>query len=162
MDLTKLHFQRADKQNVPHMIEIIQRCMNEVNRVDYSEEQFKKYYNSFTYEWLSDIIDTRHYYEVRYNNVIVACGGVSRDYNQENQAYFTAIFVDPDFRCNGIGTCLIQFLEKDEWCLDSSLLEVPSSKSSHKFYHKLGYEYRTNPPVFSDKDGSTIMFKHKK
>lgn len=90
---------------------------------------------------------------------IIACGGVSRDYSQEKQSYFTAIFVNPDYHGKGIGRKLIQFLEKDEWCLNSNLIEIPSSKSSHEFYYKCGYKYRNNPPIFSEIDGSTIMYK---
>jgi len=86
-------------------------------------------------------------------------GAVSRDTSQENQSYFTAIFINPDCHKMGIGKRLIKFLEKDEWCLNSNLIEIPSSKSSHGFYHKLGYEYRTNPPIFKE-DGSTIMYKY--
>ena len=97
---------------------------------------------------------------VWYHNQLIACGGVSRDLSQEKQSYFTAIFVNPDYRGMNVGKSLIRFLEQDEWCLDSDLIEVPSSKSSHEFYHKLGYDYRIYPPVFSDEDGATIMYKY--
>lgn len=36
---------------------------------------------------------------------------------------------------------IVEFLENDEWCLDSKLIEIPSSKSAHKFYYKCGYCY---------------------
>jgi len=133
--------------------------MKEVNYVDYTAEQLIKYMVTFTKDWLKDIINNRHYYEAWYNGEIIAVGGVSRDFSQEKQSYFTAIFVNPDLRGCGVGRELIRFLENDEWCLDSNLIEVPSSKSSHEFYHKLGYEYRVFPPVFNDDDGSTIMYK---
>ena len=29
--------------------------------------------------------------------MLIACGGVSREYSQEKQSYLTAVFVDPDF-----------------------------------------------------------------
>lgn len=70
--------------------------------------------------------------------MLIACGGVSRDYSQERQSYLTAVFVNPDFNKKGIGRKLVEFLETDEWCLDSKLIEVPSSKSSHKFYYRCG------------------------
>lgn len=162
MELSKLAYKRADIKNVDIMLKIIHRCMNEVNYIDYNEREFKKYLNFFTTNWLKNIIETKHYYEVWYYNNIIACGGVSRDYSQEKQSYFTAIFVNPDYRGKGVGRDLIDHLELDEWCLDSKLIEVPSSKSSHEFYYKLGYEYRTYPPVFSEDDGSTIMYKYKK
>ena len=139
MDLERLFFTRANIENVGELLVIIHRCMNEVNYKDYAPHEFKKYLANFTADWLIDIINTRHYYEVRYQGKIIACGGVSRDYSQEKQSYFTA--------------------EKDEWCLNSNLIEIPSSKSSHEFYYKCGYKYRNNPPIFSEIDGSTIMYK---
>lgn len=159
MDLDRLIFKRAELKNVDTLLAIIHRCMKEVNYKDYPPEDFEKYLMNFTVDWLTEIINTRHYYEVWYQNQIIACGGVSRDYSQEYQSYFSAVFVNPNYHRKGVGRKFIQFLEKDEWCLDSSLIEVPSSKSSHKFYHKCGYEYRNNPPVFSRKDGSTLMYK---
>lgn len=159
MNLDNLLFTRAKTENVKEMLTIIHRCMNEVNCKDYSEQEFQKYLNGFTEEWLTDIINIRHYYEAWHDGKIIACGGVSRDPTQERQSYFTAIFVNPDYRGKGIGRKLISFLETDEWCLDSDLIEVPSSKSSHEFYYKCGYKYRTYPPVFSEADGSTIMYK---
>ena len=162
MDLDRLLFKRAELKNVKTLLTIIHRCMKEVNYKDYPPEEFERYLKNFTVDWLTDIINTRHYYEVWYQDHIIACGGVSRDYSQERQSYFTAIFVNPDYRGMGIGRKLIQFLENDEWCLDSDLIEIPSSRSSHEFYRKCGYEYRNNPPIFSKKDGSTIMYKERK
>lgn len=161
MELKKLKYKRAQFDDIDTLLNIIHRCMKEVNYKDYTIEQFQKYLAAFTQEWLKDIIENRHYYEVWYENKIIACGGVSRDYSQENQSYFTAIFVNPDYRSLGVGKELIYYLESDEWCQDSTLIEVPSSKSSHGFYHKLGYEYKNIPPIFNEEDGSTIMFKNK-
>lgn len=103
MNLNELLFSKAKIDNINEMLNIINRCMNEVNYKDYGQYEFKKYLANFTVGWLADIINTRHYYEVWYQKKIVACGGVSRDYSQEKQSYFTAIFVNPDFRGKGIG-----------------------------------------------------------
>ena len=157
----EVEYKKAEVRNAEAMLNIIHRCMYEVYYKDYTEQEFRRFISNFTLEWLEEIIQTRHYYEVWYDGEIIACGGVSRDESQYKQSYFTAIFVNPDYRGKGIGRKLIAFLEQDEWCLDSVLIEVPSSKSSHGFYHKCGYQYRNMPPVFNETDGSTIMYKEK-
>ena len=160
MDLEKMVYKRAEHKNIAVMLHIIHRCLREVNAADYGETAIQHYLSVFTENWLADIIATRHYYEVWYDGQIIACGGVSRDLNKDKQSYFTAIFVNPDYRGMGIGRVLIKHLERDEWCLDSQLIEIPASKSSHGFYYRLGYAYRTTPPIFSEADGSTIMYKY--
>ena len=98
MDLEQLLFTRANIENVGELLDISHRCMNEVNYKDYAPHEFEKYLANFTEDWLIDIINTRHYYEVWYQGKIIACGGISKDYSQEKQSYFTAIFVNPDYR----------------------------------------------------------------
>ena len=48
------------------LLNIIHRYMNEVNYKDYEPHEFEKYLANFTEDWLIDIINTRHYYEVWY------------------------------------------------------------------------------------------------
>ncbi len=135
--------------------------MIEINSKDYKPWEIETFFkNGFNTEKLSDSILNKHFYSVQYNREIMGMGAVSRDTSQKNQSYFTTIFINPDYHKMGIGKKLIRFLEQDEWCLNSNLIEVPSSRSSHEFYHKLGYEYRTNPHIFKE-DGSTIMYKYK-
>jgi N-acetylglutamate synthase-like GNAT family acetyltransferase len=160
LDINVLVFQKATVDEVDKLIYIIHRCLKEVNSKDYEPWEIEKLLNEFTEERLKNSILNRHFYSVKYNGEIIGMGAVNRDTSQEKQSYFTTIFINPDYHKMGIGKKIIRFLEQDKWCLESSLIEIPSSKSAHKFYNKLGYKYRTNPPVFKE-DGSTIMYKYK-
>lgn len=162
MNLKGIIYKRASIENIDVILNIIVRCMKGLNYRDYTDEQFNKYLNTFTKELLNNIISTRNYYEAWYRGKIIAAGGVSRDYSQDKQSYFTAIFVNPDFRGLGAGKDFVLFFKQDECCLDSNLIEIPLSKSSRWFYHKLGYEYHTKPPVFNEYYGSTLMYKYRK
>lgn len=160
LDINRIVFERAALSDVDKLLCIIYRCLKEVNSREYEPWEIEKFLKGFNIEHLSNSILTKHFYSVKYIKEIVGMGAVNRDKSQENQSYFTAIFINPDYHKMGIGKKLIKFLEQDEWCLNSNLIEIPSSKSSHGFYHKLGYEYRTSPPIFKE-DGSTIMYKYK-
>lgn len=63
------------------MLEIIRRCVLEINAVDYTQTQVEHLVKSFSGDWLEDLVNTRHYYEVWYQGMLIACGGVSRDYS---------------------------------------------------------------------------------
>lgn len=56
MNLDELLYKRAEITNVPIMLNIIHRCMNEVNYKDYSDLEFQKHLHTFTPEWLVEII----------------------------------------------------------------------------------------------------------
>lgn len=72
IDTNYLSFAKAKKANINIMLDIIRRCVLEINAADYTQNQVKDLLNSFTADWLENIIDTRHYYEVWYKEKIVA------------------------------------------------------------------------------------------
>lgn len=159
LDINRIVFKKAILSDADNLLHIIHRCVKEVNSKDYEPLEIEKFLNGFNTEWLSNSIFNSHFYSIQYTGEIIGMGAVNQDTSQKNQSYFTSIFVNPDYHKMGIGKKLIRFLEQDGWCLNSNLIEIPSSRSSHEFYHKLGYEYRTNPPIFKE-DGSTIMYKY--
>lgn len=157
----RLAFARAKREHIPALLAVIRRCVLELNAADYTRERVEELLDGFSPDWLENILRTRHYYEVWYRGQLVACGGVSRDPRQERQSYFTAVFVDPDFCGRGVGRNLVEFLEGDEWCRDSGLIEVPASRTAHGFYRKCGYRYRDGPPG-PGADGDTVMMYKEK
>lgn len=50
MNIDELLFKRAEIKNIPIMLNIIHRCMKEVNYKDYEYEEFQRYLSSFTAE----------------------------------------------------------------------------------------------------------------
>ena len=49
------------------------------------------------------------------------------------------VFVDPDYQANGIGTRLVDMIEKVARASSIPKLNVPSSLTAEGFYRKLGY-----------------------
>lgn len=160
IDTQKVHFERATEHDCEPILRMIHRCLREVNAIDYSETEIERQCRKFNREWFGDTLENKHYYIARYHGVPIACGGVSMDEQQKFQCFFSAVFVDPDYIGRGIGAALIRFLEEDEWCRQSNLIELSSSLTAHGFYRRLGYRYRENPPIFR-KDGVVMMYREK-
>lgn len=161
IDINKIVFEKAKLNEVDELVSIIHRCIIEVNSKDYESLDINKFLNEINSEKISSNIISNHFYVAKYYGDIIGMGAVARDSSQESQSYFTSIFINPNYHKMGIGRKIVEYLEKDEWCLNSKLIEIPASKTAHMFYHKLGYEYYTYPPKFKE-DGSTIMYKLRK
>lgn len=158
IDINEIVFEKATLSNGEDLVNIIHRCLKEVNYKDYTEDEINKFIGELNEERLSSIILTKHFYIAKYNEDIIGMGAVARDESQESQCYFTTMFVNPSYHKMGVGRKMVEYLEGDEWCIESKLIEIPASRTAHGFYEKLGYEYSTDPPIFKE-DGSTIMYK---
>ncbi len=152
-------FERAEKKHCERVLHIIHRCLREVNSKDYSAAEIKRQLEKFNPDWFLHTIENSHYYVVTYGETIIGAGGVGRDLINEKQCCFRAVFVDPDYEGKGVGKQLIRFLENDEWCRDSNLIEIAASFSAHGFYSGLGYQYRDNPPIL-ERDGVVMMYRY--
>ncbi len=53
VDTNYLSFVKAKKANINIMLDIIQRCVVEINAADYTQNQVKDLLNNFTADWLS-------------------------------------------------------------------------------------------------------------
>lgn len=161
IDIDKMVFEKARLDEVDDLVDIIHRCITEVNSKDYESLDINRFLAGIDSEKISSDIINKHFYVVKYYGDIVGMGAVARDRSQENQCYFTSIFIKPNYHRMGVGRKIVEYLEEDEWCFDSKLIEIPASKTAHIFYYRLGYEYYTYPPIFKE-DGSTIMYKRRK
>lgn len=56
IDTNYLSFVKAKKSNINIMLDIIRRCVLEINAADYTQNQVKDLLNSFTEDWLKNII----------------------------------------------------------------------------------------------------------
>ena len=51
IDINRLFFAKAKKENISVMLDIIRRCVLEINSVDYTQAQVQELLNSFTANW---------------------------------------------------------------------------------------------------------------
>jgi len=87
--------------------------------------------------------ETSNFYVALLDDVIVGSGGVKPD---SEMAYIFGVFIDPTIQGKGLGTKIMQALEKDEICQKYKKIYLTAALSAGKFYQKLGYTYKYEVP----------------
>jgi GNAT superfamily N-acetyltransferase len=122
---------------------VISRALRDVNIRDYPEDQILKLCDRFSAENITKDANWRQIFVAILNGVIVGTASiVKKPVEKTNSHLVLGLFVDPRHQKKGIGSQLLNTVEKQakEWRVD--LLMVPSNISAKDFYLKMGYEYR--------------------
>jgi len=139
--------------------EIIIRNLIEINSKDYPLEEMKRHALSFSPEKIEEYSKNRKIYVAAENGDPVGTLGILRDERcGGNEYFFLTIFVLPEKHGCGIGRLLMEKGEEYVKSLKGRKITIPSSITSHGFYHKIGYSYadKTKEP---NKEGMIIMIK---
>jgi len=108
------------------------------------EDEIKDFWLSeYTKENLLDIATNRHLYIALIDGKVVGSGAVNED---SGMAYISAVFINPNIQGKGIGTKMMNALEKDEICQRFKKVFLTAALSAGKFYQKLGYTYKYEVP----------------
>ena len=118
---------------------IIHRGLREINSKDYPAELIEEYCAYFTLEKIKIQADSAHMYVAVSGDKIVGTGSIAPYWNSEKESILLTIYVLPEMIGQGIGTAIINALEKDEYFLRANRIEIPSSITAVKFYQKMGY-----------------------
>ena len=118
---------------------IIHRGLREINGKDYPSELIEEYCAYFTLEKIKRQADSAHMYVAVSGDKIVGTGSIAPYWNSEKESILLTIYVLPEMIGQGIGTAIINALEKDEYFLRANRIEIPSSITAVKFYQKMGY-----------------------
>ena len=121
---------------------LIARTLREVNIKDYSAEYIERDVKALNPEFLIKRIQWMHSYVACEDDKVVGCGSISPYWGKEDESILFTIFVLPEYQGKGIGTKIIETLEKDEFFLRAKRIEIPASITACQFYRKLGYNYK--------------------
>jgi GNAT superfamily N-acetyltransferase len=140
--------------------EIITRNLLEVNIKDYSEEEMKNLALEFTTDKIIDYAKYRKIYMSIIDNKPIGTLSVVKSWDGGDGDYhFLTIFVLPEYHKKGVGRLLIEEGERYVSKLKGRKITIPSSITSHKFYNKMGYQYKDDIQE-PDIDGHIMMIKH--
>lgn len=139
---------------------IIHRGLREINSQDYPAKRIEEYCGYFTVEKIRSQAETAHMYvAVSDDGKVVGTGTIAPFWGSETESILLTIYVLPDLIGHGIGTAIIQTLEKDEYALRAKRIEIPSSVTAVNFYRKMGYGFKDGGEP--DEEGLVRMEKQK-
>lgn len=130
--------------------------------------QFSKFYPQIEIENVVKSLDEEgvkkragwtHFYVIKENKEIVACGAIGEYWGSKTESSLFSIFVDPNYQGMGYGRKIIETLEKDEYFKRAKRIEIPASMSAIPFYRKMGYEHKNGKLIYSDGHFALEKFK---
>ncbi|MBR6695603.1 MAG: GNAT family N-acetyltransferase [Oscillospiraceae bacterium] len=132
-------FENKDAEKVSSLIIHTVRISN---IEDYSAELMEELIKHQQAENVLERAGWTHFYVAQDGNEIIGCGAIGPYWGKEDESSLFTIFVLPEYQGKGIGTKIIETLEKDEYFLRSKRIEIPSSITAVNFYRKFGYNYK--------------------
>lgn len=133
-------FVSADADKVQN---IIHRGLREVNGRDYPAKRIEEYCDCFTVEKIRSQAGTAHMYvAVSDAGDVVGTGTIAPFWGSATESILLTIYVLPELIGHGIGTAIVETLERDEYALRAKRIEIPSSVTAVNFYRKLGYDFK--------------------
>ena len=140
MSLTIRRFEEKDADAVSRLII---RTLREVNVRDYSEDYIEKTVSEMTPDGIKKRASWTHFYVACDTEKIIGCGAIGPYWGSETESSLFTIFVLPEYQGNGIGRCIVETLEQDEFALRAKRIEIPASITACEFYRKMGYDYKS-------------------
>ena len=129
---------------------IVCRNFLEVNIKDYPKNVMDNLAQAYDTQKILDMNVWAHTYVACIDDAVVGCGSIASFWGKEDESILLTIFVLPELHGTGIGTCIVNALENDEYFLRAKRIEVPSSITACDFYMKLGYKYKNDVKELDD------------
>ena len=130
------------EEDAEEIVGLIIRNFREVNIRDYGEQAIEELVKTHDTAWFKGVAGYAHVYVFWNEGSIVGVGSISSFWGSPTESILLTIFVLPELHGQGIGSYIIDTLEKDELFLRADRIEIPASITAVEFYRKKGYDYK--------------------
>lgn len=128
-----MKIRKLKKEDATEVSHIIRRCLREVNSKDYPKKAIISLCDFFTPDLIIKNMGDRTIYVAVEDDKVIGTASLKGD------TVFT-VFVNPDYHGRGIGSKLMDKVEKLAKDKKYKILKVPSGLSSVDFYKHRGYK----------------------
>ena len=122
--------------------DLIRKTISISNKKDYPEDLMDQLIEMETPEHVLERASWTHFYVFELEGQIIACGAIGPYWGKEDESSLFTIFVLPEYQGKGVGSFIINTLEKDEFFTRAKRIEIPASITGVPFYLKMGYNYK--------------------
>lgn len=126
------------------VVQLVAKTMRISNRVDYSETYIENALKRLDTTHYLELNQRSHFYVVCDQNRLIGTGAIGPYWHSRNEFSFFAVFVDPAYQGQGIGTRIVNTLETDSYFAKARRIEIPASITGRLFYEKFGYHIKDN------------------
>ena len=145
-----MEIQRIKEDEVEEVSSMIERTIRTCFINYYPQKDIERLVQSLNAAAVKKRASWTHFYVIKEENKIVACGAIGPYWGSETESCLFTIFVDPNYQGKGYGRKIIETLENDELFARAKRIEIPASLFAIPFYKKMGYEYKNDVMVFDD------------
>ena len=124
-------------EEIQEVSELIEKTIRISFAMHYPKKVIEKIILSLNYEGVKKRASWTHFYVIKENNKIVACGAIGPYWNSLTESSLFTIFVDPDYQGKGYGRKIIETLENDEYFKRAKRIEIPAGLVAIPFYKKV-------------------------
>lgn len=132
-------FKESDAEAVS---ELIRKTISISNKKDYPKDLMDQLIAAETPEHVLEMASWTHFYVAELDGSIIGCGAIGPFWGKEDESSLFTIFVLPEHQGKGVGSLIINTLEKDEFFQRAKRVEIPASITGVPFYLKMGYNYK--------------------
>ncbi len=155
-----MYVRKFKNEDAKDVISMIIRNFLEVNIKDYPLEEMESLAKSFDEDRIINQAKDGHTYVVCDESLIVGTGTIAGFWGSETESILLTIFVLPEYHGKGVGSMIMEALEKDEYFFRANRIEIPASITACEFYEKFGYSYKNNKKEL-DEHNIYRMEKHR-
>ena len=135
------------------------------NIKDYSIDVINKLIETLNEELIIRRANKFHAYVITLEEKIVGIGMIGQYWDSLTDKSLFTIFIDPEYKGQGLGRKIIETLESDELFKEAERVEIPASLSAVEFYKHMGYGFKRTDAIIghiANEEGEYKMEKYPK
>lgn len=158
MNITVRRYKDGD---APFICEVVKKDVLTENIKDYPLEYIENLIKNHNEELIIKRANAFHVYVLEDDKKIVGVGMIGPYWDSLTESSFFTIFIDPDYKGQGLGRKIIETLEQDEYYIRADRVEIPASITAVEFYKHFGYGFKKFGNIV-DNEGIYRMEKYPK